>query len=55
MRLLAIFLAISASVYFLTGLSGKHSKKRRLRFALATYTILFLSMLVVVLFRGDRP
>lgn len=54
-RLQAIFLAISALIYFLASLHGKHSKRERLIFALITYVTLFATVLVMVLVSGDKP
>ena len=54
-RLQAIFLAISAVVFFLAGLSGKYSIRKRLIFAVITYIILFLTVFAMVLINGDKP
>ena len=54
-RLHIIFLAISAFVYFLKGLSGKYSKRERLIFALIAYITLFATVFAMVLISGDKP
>ena len=54
-RLQAIFLVVSALVYFLTGFSGKYSKKKRLIFALIMYITLFTTVAAMVLISGDKP
>jgi len=53
-RLQAIFLVISAIVYFLAGLSGKYSIRKRLILAVTTYIILFATVFVIVLISGDK-
>jgi len=54
-RLQAIFLIISAFVYFLTGLSGKYSIREKLIFAAITYISLFAAVFAMVLISGDKP
>jgi len=54
-RLQVIFLAISAFVFFLAGLSGKYPIRKRLIFAVITYIILFLTVFEMVLISGDKP
>ena len=49
-----IFLVISVFVYFLAGLSGKHSIKRRLILATITYVILFATVFAMVFISGDE-
>jgi len=54
-RLQLIFLAISAFVYFLSGLSGKYPIRKRLIFAIIAYVTLFATVLAMVLISGDKP
>jgi len=53
-RLQVIFLVISAFVYFLAGLTGKYSIKKRLILATVTYVILFATVFAMVFISGDK-
>ena len=53
MRLLSVFLVISLFVYFVTGIPKKYTRKKRLLFALGTYVVLYLGLLLMIAFGGD--
>ena len=55
MRLLAIFFAISAFVYYFTGRSRKYSRRQRLIYALIAFVALFALLVVMILVSGDKP
>ena len=53
MRMMAILLGVTAFVYFVTGLKGGLSKKKRLYLALGTYLLAYLITMISVFFGGE--
>lgn len=53
MRLMAILFGASAFVYFLTGYVKSFSRRKRFIFALATYIIVYLVIMIVFVL-GDH-
>jgi uncharacterized membrane protein len=55
MRIMAILFGASAFVYYVTGLRGGFSRKKRFYFALGTYIVLYLTTLLLVLLGENNP
>jgi hypothetical protein len=54
MRMMLILFGASAFVYFVTGIKGRFTMRKRLYFALGTYIIVYLITMVLV-FTGGNP
>jgi len=54
MRFMLILLGTSAFVYFLTGIGGRFTRKKRFYFALGTYVVVYLTAMILV-FTGENP
>lgn len=54
LRMLLILLGPTALVYFVTGIKGRFTMRKRLYFALGTYILVYLITMVLVL-SGDNP
>lgn len=53
MRMMLILLGASAFVYFVTGLKGRFTVRKRLYFALGTYIIVYLITMILVFTVGN--
>lgn len=53
MRMILILLGSAALVYFLTGLTGKFTKRKRLYFAIGTFVVVYLTTMFLVFFVGN--
>lgn len=53
MRMMAILLGASAFVYYVTGLSGRYTKRTRLYFAMGTWIFVYLVTMFLVFFGGN--
>ncbi len=54
MRMMAILLGAAAFVYYVTGLKGSFTKRKRFYFALGTYIVLYVATMILVL-SGENP
>ncbi len=55
MRLLMLFLVIAVAVYVLTGRTRKYARRQRLLFAIATYAVLYLGLVMLTLLLDGIP
>ena len=53
MRMMAILLGASAFVYFVTGIRGRFTRRKRFYFALGTFVVVYLLTMVLVFTGGD--
>ena len=54
LRMLLILLGPAVFVYFVTGIKGRFTIRKRLYFALGTYVLVYLITMVLVL-TGENP
>jgi hypothetical protein len=52
MRMMAILLGSAAFVYFVTGIKGRFTKRKRFYFALGTYVLVYLITMILVFLDG---
>lgn len=53
MRFMLILFGASAFVYFVTGIGGRFTRKKRIYFAIGTYLAVYLVAMILVLVGGD--
>lgn len=53
MRMMLILLGASAFVYFVTGIKGRFTVRKRIYFAMGTYVVVYLITMTLVFLRGD--
>jgi len=53
MRMMAILLGSAAFVYYVTGLRGRFTMRKRIYFALGTYILVYLVTMTLVFLRGN--
>jgi len=53
MRMMAILLGSADFVYYVTGLRGRFTMRKRIYFALGTYILVYLVTMTLVFLRGN--
>jgi len=53
MRMMLILFGASAFVYFVTGIKGRFTRRKRLYFAMGTYIVVYLITMTLVFTVGD--
>jgi hypothetical protein len=53
MRMMLILLGSAAFVYYVTGLTGRFTRRKRIYFAMGTYIVVYLITMTLVFLRGN--
>ena len=53
MRMMLILFGVSAFVYFVTGIKGRFTVRKRIYFAMGTYIIVYLITMILVFTVGN--
>ena len=53
MRMMLILLGSAAFVYYVTGLRGRFTRRKRIYFAMGTYIVVYLITMTLVFLRGN--